>query len=55
MGEGAKQMIGIVIVVIIGILLLGLAFKLLKVALVVAAVVGVAMLVQHKFGNKRLK
>ena len=48
-------MIGIVIVVIIGVLLLGVVFKLLKLALIVAIVVGVGMLVHNKFGNKRLK
>lgn len=48
-------MIGIVIAVIIGIILLGLVFKLLKLALIVAVVVGAAMLVQNKFGNKRIK
>ncbi len=48
-------MIGIAIVVIIGVLLLGLVFKLLKLALIVAVVGGVAMLVHNKFGNKRLK
>ena len=55
MGEGAKQMIGIVIVVIIGVLLLGVVFKLLKLALIVALVVGGGMLLHNKFGNKRLK
>ena len=53
--QGVKQMIGIVIAVIVGILLLGVVFKLLKLALIVAVVAGVAMLVHNKFGNKRLK
>ncbi len=48
-------MIGIIIAVVIGIILLGLVFKLLKLALIVAVVVGVAMLAQNKFGTKRIK
>ena len=48
-------MIGIIIAVVIGILLIGLVFKLVKLALIVAIVVGVAMLAQNKFGTKRIK
>jgi multidrug transporter EmrE-like cation transporter len=48
-------MIGIIIAVIIGIILLGVVFKLLKFALILAIVVGVAMLAQDKFGTKRIK
>jgi hypothetical protein len=45
----------IAIAVIVGILLLGILFKLLKVAIIIALVVGGVMLVQNQFGNKRLK
>jgi hypothetical protein len=48
-------MIGIIIAVIIGILLIGLVLKLLKFAIIVALVVGGVMLVQNKFGTKRIK
>jgi hypothetical protein len=48
-------MIGIIIAVVIGILLIGLVFKLLKVAILVALAVGVVMLAQNYFGPKRLK
>ena len=41
------MVIGIIIVVIIGILLLGLAFKLVKLALVIALIVGGVVLVQR--------
>ncbi len=46
---------GIILTIIIAILLLGLVFKLLKIAIVVALVVGGFMLIQNKFGGKRLK
>ena len=48
-------MIGIVIAVVIGILLLGLLFKLIKVAIVLALCVGGFMLVANMLGKKRLK
>ena len=48
-------MIGIVIAVIIGILLLGLVFKLLKIAIIIALAVGLVMVAQNYFGPKRLK
>ena len=41
--------------VIIGILLLGLIFSLLKIAFVIAIAVGIVMLAQSVFGTKRLK
>ena len=41
--------------VIVGILLIGLLFSLLKVAIVVALAIGIVMFVQNKFGPKRLK
>ena len=48
-------MIGVVIAVILGILLLGLLFKLLKFAILLAIGVGVVMLAQNYFGPKRIK
>jgi hypothetical protein len=48
-------MIGIIIAVVIGILLIGLVFKILKIAIVLALAVGVVMLAQNYFGQKRLK
>jgi len=48
-------MIGIVIAVIIGILLIGLILKVLKVAIILAICVGIVMFAQNKFGTKRLK
>jgi hypothetical protein len=48
-------MIGLIIAVILGILLIGLVLKLLKFAIIVALVVGGLMLLQDKFGTKRLK
>ena len=42
---------GIIIAVIIGVLLLGLVFKLLKLALIVAVVIGLAMFAQKKLGG----
>ena len=48
-------MIGLVIAVIIGIILIGIVFKLLKIAIILAIAVGVVMLAQNKFGTKRLK
>ena len=48
-------MIGLIIAVIVGILLIGLVFKLLKLAIVVALVVGGLMLAQKHFGQKRIR
>ena len=48
-------MIRIAIAVIIGILLIGLLFKLIKVAIIVALGVGVVMFAQKQFGTKRIK
>ena len=42
---------GIVIAIIIGIILLGLVFKLIKLALIVAIVIGVAMVAKNKLGS----
>ena len=48
-------MIALVIGLIIAILLIGLVFKLLKVAILIALAVGIVMLAQNFFGNKRIK
>jgi hypothetical protein len=48
-------MIGLIIAVIIGILLIGLVLKILKIAIILALGVGILMLVQNKFWTKRLK
>ena len=48
-------MIGIVIAVIVGILLIGVVLKLLKIAIILALAIGLVMLAQNKFGTKRLK
>ena len=48
-------MIGVIIAIIIGILLIGLLFKLLKIAIILALCVGIVMIAQNHFGPKRLK
>ena len=48
-------MIGIIIAVVIGILLIGLVLKILKIAIILAVCVGIVMLAQNKFGTKRIK
>jgi hypothetical protein len=48
-------MIGIIIAVIIGIVLIGLILKLVKIAIIIALVVGGLMFVQSKFGTRRIK
>ena len=48
-------MIGIIIAVVIGILLIGLVLKILKIAIVLALGVGIVMFAQNKFGQKRIK
>ena len=52
-----QEMIGIIIAVVIGILLLGLVFKLLKLAIIVALIIGGAVVVQRFLANnnKRIK
>ena len=45
-------MVGVIIAVIIGILLIGLVFKLLKIAIVLALIVGGVMFVQNKLGSQ---
>jgi hypothetical protein len=48
-------MIGIILAVIIGILVIGIVLKILKIAIIIALGVGMVMLAQNKFGMKRLK
>jgi len=48
-------MIGIIIAVIVGILLIGLVLKILKIAIILAVCVGIVMFAQNKLGTKRLK
>ena len=48
-------MIGIIIAVVLGILLIGIVLKILKIAIILAVCVGIVMLVQDRFGTKRLK
>jgi len=47
--------IGLIVAVIIGILLIGLVLKVLKIAIVLALCVAVVMFAQNKLGTKRLK
>jgi hypothetical protein len=48
-------MIGLIIAVVVGILLIGLVLKIIKIAIVLAVCVGIVMFAQNKFGAKRLK
>jgi hypothetical protein len=53
--RGGRAVIGIIIAVILGILLIGLLLKIIKVAIILALCVGIVMFAQSKFGTKRLK
>jgi hypothetical protein len=46
--------IGLIIAVVVGILLIGIVLKLLKLAVIIALVVGGLMLAQKHFGRKRI-
>ena len=48
-------MIGIVLAVIIGIIVIGLVFKLVKIAIIVAIAAGIFLVARNHFANKRLK
>ena len=48
-------MMRIIVAVIIGILLIGVVLKILKIAIILALAVGIVMFAQAKFGTKRLK
>jgi hypothetical protein len=54
-GRGGGAVIGLIIAVIIGILLIGVVLKILKIAIILAVCVGIVMLAQNAFGTKRLK
>ena len=48
-------MIGLIIAVIVGILLIGLLLKIIKIAVILALVVGGVMFAQKKLGGKRIR
>jgi Flp pilus assembly protein protease CpaA len=50
-------MIGFIIAVVVGILVIGLVLKIIKIAIIVALCVGIVMFAQNKLGGgtKRLK
>ena len=48
-------MIGVLIAVVIGILLIGLLLKIIKIAIILAVCVGVLMFAQNKLGTKRIR
>ncbi len=48
-------MIGLIIAVIIGILVVGLVLKIIKVAIILALCVGIVMFAQNKLGTKQIK
>ena len=48
-------MIGLIIAVIVGVLLIGLVLKILKIAIILAVCVAIVMFAQNKLGTKRLK
>ena len=48
-------MIGLIIAVIIGILLIGVVLKIIKLAIILALAVGIVMFAQNKFGTKRIR
>jgi hypothetical protein len=53
--RGGRAMIGAIIAVIVGILVIGLVLKIVKIAVILAICVGIVMFAQNKLGNKRLK
>ena len=48
-------MIGLIVAVIVGILLIGLVLKIIKIAIILALAVGIVMVAQNKFGGKRIR
>jgi hypothetical protein len=55
-GAGGSAMIGLIVAVIVGILVIGLVLKILKIAIILAVCVGIVMFAQDKLGGtKRLK
>jgi hypothetical protein len=47
--------IGLIIAVVIGILLVGLLLKIIKIAIIIALGVGIVMFAQNKLGGKRIR
>ena len=54
-GRGGGAVIGIIVAVILGILLIGIILKILKIAIILAVAVGIVMFAQNKLGTKRIK
>jgi hypothetical protein len=54
-GRGGRAVIGLIVAVVIGILLIGLLLKIIKVAVILAIGVGIVMFAQNKLGNKRIR
>jgi hypothetical protein len=54
-GWGGRAVIGVIIAVIIGILLIGLLLKIIKIAIILALAVGIVMFAQNKLGGKRIR
>ena len=48
-------MIGFLLIAIVIVLALGLVFKILKIAIIAALLVGGFLVIQDKFGTKRIK
>jgi hypothetical protein len=48
-------MIGVIIAIILGILLIGIVLKIVKIAVILALCVGIVMFAQNKLGTKRIK
>ena len=44
-------MIGLIVAIVLGILLIGLVLKIIKIAIILALCVGIVMLAQNKFGR----
>ena len=45
-------MIGLIIAIVLGILLIGVLLKILKIAIILAVCVGIVMFAQNKLGRK---
>jgi hypothetical protein len=55
-GRGrAMNIIGLIVLVVVGILVIGLVLKLLKLAIIIALCVGAVMFLQSKLGAKRIR
>jgi hypothetical protein len=53
--RGERAMIGVIIAIILGILLIGIVLKIVKIAIIIALAVGIVMFAQNKFGTKRIR